>query len=83
MRTFVIWTFILEEGEEFVYERAQIQGGNKKLILPPRPFVVSRADESANDFDVGAEFRSRMVEISVDGSKEQTENVMNPLDVIF
>jgi hypothetical protein len=64
------------EGKEFVYERAQLQGYNKRFELPPRPFVVSRADESANDFDVGAEFRSRMVEVSVDGSKEQTENVM-------
>ncbi|WP_407282331.1 hypothetical protein V7O61_06785 [Methanolobus sp. WCC1] len=87
-----IWLEIFKswgEGKEYVYERAQIQGFNKKFVLPPRPFVVSRADESANDYDVGAEFRSRMVEISVDGSKEQTESVMdrqaenveNPFDV--
>ncbi|WP_407357191.1 hypothetical protein [Methanolobus sp. WCC5] len=65
------------EGKEFIYERAQIQGGNKKFILPPRPFVVSRADESANEHDVGAEFRSRMVEVVVDGSQDQTLSVID------
>jgi hypothetical protein len=77
------------EGKEFKYERAQLNGRNQKIELPPRPFVVSRADESADAHDVGAEFRSRMVEISVDGSQDQTESVMdrqaenveNPFDV--
>lgn len=66
------------EGKPYEYKRSKgIVGGTSDMILPPRPFVVSRADESANSVEVGAEMRSRLVEITVDGSQRQTKSVMS------
>jgi len=77
------------EGKPYTYERTKIQGGYNPFTLPAKPFVFSRADESANDVVVIDELRSRLVETTVDGSQEQTENVMsrqadnyeNPFDI--
>jgi|GEM_PF-3089288 hypothetical protein len=78
------------EGKPYEYKRSKgIVGGTNDMILPPRPFVVSRADESASNVEMGAEMRSRLVEVTVDGSQKQTksvmsrqaENVENPFDV--
>jgi len=77
------------EGKEYTYERTKIQGGYSPFTLPAKPFVFSRADESASDVVVIDELRSRIVEVTVDGSQEQTESVMerqaenyeNPFDI--
>lgn len=78
------------EGKEFVYKRSGgISGGFSTFTLPPRPFCFSRADESADTNIIGAELMSRIVEITVNGSQDQTKavmarqavNVENPFDV--
>lgn len=77
------------EGKTFEYKRANVQGGYKPFTLECRPFIFSRADESADLVDIGAEFRSRLIELTVDGSQDQTKSIMsrqaedveNPFDI--
>lgn len=77
------------EGKTFEYKRAKVQGGYANFVLDCKPFIFSRADESADLVDIGAEFRSRLIELTVDGSQGQTESIMdrqaenveNPFDI--
>lgn len=71
------------EGKEYEYKRAQIRGGNQKITLEPRAIAFTRADESAAQFPIGAELMSRMVELRVDGSEEQTIDILNKKADVF
>lgn len=79
------------EGKEYIYKRSGgITGTLTPFSLPARPFMFSRADESAALNIIGAELMSRIVEIAVNGSQDQTKavlsrqaaNVENPFDVV-
>lgn len=63
------------EGKYYHYDR----GGAKpiRIELPPKPWAVSRADESATSNPIGIEMMSRLVEIVTDSSEEQTSNILD------
>lgn len=71
------------EGREYEYKRAQIRGGNQKIVLEPRAVAFTRADESAAHFPIGAELMSRMVELRVDGSEDQTVDILKKKADVF
>ena len=66
------------EGKVYDYSRAKMTGNgqNQKIILEPRAVAFTRADESAAQFPIGAELMSRMVELRVDGSEDQTIDIL-------
>lgn len=77
------------EGKSFQYKRSSIRGGYDSFELEPRPFIFSRADESAASNPIGVELMSRLTEVTVDSSQDQTiavltrqaENFVNPFEV--
>ncbi|NOR84814.1 hypothetical protein GQ473_01745 [archaeon] len=71
------------ENKKYEYKRARIQGGNKTFILEPRAVAFTRADESAAQFPISDELMSRMVELCVDGSEEQTIDILNKKADVF
>ena len=73
------------EGKVYDYSRAQVMRGNnvEKITLQPRAVAFTRADESATQFPIGAELMSRMVELRVDGSEEQTIDILNKKADVF
>lgn len=73
------------EGKVYDYSRAQVMRGNnvEKITLQPRAVAFTRADESAAQFPIGAELMSRMVELCVDGSEEQTIDILNKKADVF
>ena len=73
------------EGKVYDYSRAQVMRGNnvEKITLQPRAVAFTRADESAAQFPIGAELMSRMVELRVDGSEEQTIDILNKKAGVF
>jgi hypothetical protein len=65
------------EGKDAKYERSILGRSTQKIELPCRPFVFSRATESADTAPVPAELMTRVAEFTVDSSKKQTQTVMN------
>lgn len=65
------------EHKESVYRRAGgIANRFEETVLPPRPFVFSKADESAA-VEVPAELITRVVQLTVDSSQDQTKKVLD------
>ena len=73
------------EGKSYDYARAKMTGNgqNEKIVLEPRAVAFTRADESSAQFPIGAELMSRMVELRVDGSEEQTLDILAKKAEIF
>lgn len=78
------------EGKPFLYRRSGgICGKLAEIELPPKPFCFSKADESTDTVLIPPELMSRVVEITVNGSQEQTKKVLarkainaeNPFDI--
>ncbi|MDD3040568.1 hypothetical protein [Bacteroides sp.] len=64
------------EGKDAKYERSILGRSTQKIDLPCRPFIFSRATESADTTPVPAELMTRVAEFTVDSSKGQTQTVM-------
>lgn len=65
------------EGKDARYDRSIMGRSTQKIELPCRPFIFSRATESADTAPVPAELMTRVAEFTVDSSKSQTQSVMN------
>ena len=69
------WMKSAAEQKTLSYDR----GGAKPLHieLPPKPWLVTRATESATTNMIGTEIMSRVVEIETDSSEKQTMNILD------
>jgi len=77
------------ENKPFIYRRSGGLGSKlSEIEIPPRCFVFSKADESSN-IEIPAELLTRVIELVVDSSQEQTIQVLarkamdheNPFDI--
>lgn len=67
------------EGKDASYERSEFGKSVNKVPLDCKPFIFSRATESAKIAPVPGELMTRVAEFMVDSSKEQTSDVMDSI----
>ena len=67
------------EGKDASYERSEFGKNVDKVPLDCKPFIFSRATESAKIAPVPGELMTRVAEFMVDSSKEQTSDVMDSI----
>ena len=67
------------EGKDASYERSEFGKSVNKVPLDCKPFIFSRATESAKIAPVPGELMTRVAEFMVDSSKQQTADVMDAI----
>jgi len=65
------------EGKDYAYSRSKLQGGCKEIVLKCLPYAITRADESEKTCPLGVELQSRLCELAVNSSQDQTLSVMS------